>query len=307
MVRQRYWCFTYNNYDAEFFDFARDVLAVECNFLGFQPERGSENTRHIQGFLCFRNPRELAGISRLFDGRRPHLEPMRGSVEQSIAYCSKDDTRDAEAPFGYTQYGTQPRPGAGAGSGSRSDLSELCGSIKSGDSITRISEQYPAQYIQYHGGIKALYARAQAPRNFVTEVLWYYGPTGSGKTRCAFDAHPTAYFKPPTNKWWDGYENNECVIIDDYRCDFSTFADLLRLFDRYPLQVEYKGGFTQFNSKVIIITTPRSPQMTWANRTDEQMQQLLRRITEVKRFGPEEEPSNLAPCFVPTKSIAEGV
>ena len=63
-----------------------------------------------------------------------------------------------------------------------------------------------------------------------------------------------------------------------------TFSELLRLLDRYPMQVETKGGSVAFNSPLIIITAPQSPMDMWSGRTQEDLQQLLRRITEVRFF-----------------------
>lgn len=122
---------------------------------------------------------------------------------------------------------------------------------------------------------------------------WFYGSTGTGKTRSAYEISPLAYFKSPTNHWWDGYEGQETVIIDDYRVDFCKFSQLLRLFDRYPLSVEVKGGTVEFLAKDIYITTPKSPQDTWASRTEEDLAQLMRRIEDVRCF---DEP-RLAPIF----------
>ena len=53
---------------------------------------------------------------------------------------------------------------------------------------------------------------------------------------------------------------------------------MLRLFDRCPLQVEWKGGCTQFLSKYIIVTSCQSPIQLWDGQTDERIDQLLRRI-----------------------------
>lgn len=136
-----------------------------------------------------------------------------------------------------------------------------------------------------------LYSRK---RDFKTEVFWYHGSTGGGKSRRAAEENPGAYWKNPTTKWWDGYQQEDCVIIDDYRRDFCTFAELLRLFDRYPLTVESKGGSTQFYSRKIVITTPRDPRSTWVGRSDEDIGQLLRRIDSIVLIGdpvPDLEPS----------------
>ena len=47
--------------------------------------------------------------------------------------------------------------------------------------------------------------------------------------------------------------------------------------------VEIKGEMIPFNSPIIIITTPRSPENTFVN-IGEDINQLLRRISEQKNF-----------------------
>ena len=116
-------------------------------------------------------------------------------------------------------------------------------------------------------------------------MYWFYGPTGSGKSRCAEEMFPNAYWAMSTGKWWEGYDGQEVVIINDYRKDFCKFHELLNLLDRYPYRVECKGGSRQFTSKTIVITTPLSPEETWENRTSEDLGQLLRRIDNILFFG----------------------
>jgi hypothetical protein len=72
------------------------------------------------------------------------------------------------------------------------------------------------------------------------------------------------------------------VIIDDFRPSQFSFQELLRLLDRYPHQVEYKGGTRQFLAKTIIITTPLSIEETFS--INENINQLQRRISETKEF-----------------------
>ena len=55
--------------------------------------------------------------------------------------------------------------------------------------------------------------------------------------------------------------------------------------DRYPLPIQVKGGYRQFISKVIYLTTPKNPKDTWEGRTEEDIKQLERRITKVVHFS----------------------
>ena len=212
---------------------------------------------------------------------------MRGTIQQAVDYCSKAETRDASAPFGFTEKGTRPLCAGTAGG--RSDLAAVVEAIKAKVPLRDIAEQHTEQYIHYNRGIERAIGLFSQPRNFKTDVYWYYGSTGSGKSRAASDAAPSAYWKNPVNKWWDGYQGESDVIIDDYRPDFCTFTTLLRLFDRYPLQVEAKGSSIHFVAKRIFITCPKNPEDTWASRSDEDLAQLTRRITEVKHFAVLEE------------------
>ena len=44
--------------------------------------------------------------------------------------------------------------------------------------------------------------------------VWIYGKAGYGKSRLARRDYPDAYPKL-CNKWWDGYNNQKHVIMDD--------------------------------------------------------------------------------------------
>ena len=277
-IRARSVAFTLNNpsvgeeqYINALFEDCRDENHIR--FAGFGKEVGEEGTPHLQGFIYFSNGKSFATIHRLPGLTRAHFEVIKGSVQQNIDYCSKEGQ--------YKQFGEAPKQGR------RSDLDAVVDMVESGKRVSDVSLECPLQFIKFHKGIERLIAMRVPPRDFKTEVLWYWGPTGTGKSRTAFEKATSAssyYVKDPLNKWWDGYEQQEVVIIDDYRRDFSTFAHLLRLFDRYPMTVEMKGSTTNFSSRTLIVTSPKSPRDTWDTRSPEDIQQLLRRIDKVVHF-----------------------
>jgi len=80
------WCFTWNNYNTDGIEKLKNLLSKEMYIYG--KEIGEEGTPHLQGFVIFNKkirplsvcPKEL-GI---------HWEKTKGTVDENIAYCSKD-------------------------------------------------------------------------------------------------------------------------------------------------------------------------------------------------------------------------
>ncbi len=71
--------------------------------------------------------------------------------------------------------------------------------------------------------------------------------------------------------------------MDDFRPSQQPLAKMLRLLDRYPFRVPFKGGYRQFRSGLIIITCPKHPESCYLD-DGEDVAQLLRRINEIKEF-----------------------
>jgi len=271
--RPRNVCFTLNNPSPLELTNLHDILKT-YKYAVFQLEQGANGTKHIQGFAVANSPTTFTKWKQVI-GRRAHIEKTRGTPEENKTYCTKEDTR-LEGPW---EYGTLPQPG---------QRSDLAGIIRTARDVTipysSIIDSNPEAFLRYHKGILAIRSFSLPKRSWKTCIHWYYGPTGSGKSREANDLAPEAYWKPGGSKWWCGYNGNENVIIDDYRRDLCQFHELLRLFDRYPMQVETKGGSINFIAKNIYITTPYHPTITWQGRTEEDLAQLLRRIEHIKEF-----------------------
>jgi len=153
--------------------------------------------------------------------------------------------------------------------------------VRSGAKIKTVIEETPS----YQGLAFAMKAIPyfEIKRTWVTEINWYWGETGTGKSRAAFEEAGEDSYSPVSYKWWDGYDAHENVILDDIRADFCSYNQFLQLFDRYPMRVECKGGSRQFLARKIWITSPFDPE-AFFQMSGEAIVQITRRITTVKRF-----------------------
>lgn len=167
--------------------------------------------------------------------------------------------------------------------GARTDISEIREIAKSGGSMRDIIDI--ARNLQDIRIAEKILQYNEKKRDWIPTVYWFWGPTGTGKTRTARDMFPDAWWSGKDLKWWQGYDAHETVILDDFRGDFCTFHELLRILDRYPYTIECKGGSRQLLARNIIITCPKPPNMVYLN-CGEQLEQLLRRITEIRHFEP---------------------
>lgn len=304
-TRHRAWAFTLNNYTD---DDRRRLESIGeggiVKYLCYQPERSpTTQTPHLQGYIVFRNARTFGGARGII-GTTAHIEVARGSCEQNVEYCSKDESRDTTAGFGFVEFGDrESASGTGCGSGSRTDLAVIAKRLRDGASVQEIAQDHPASYIMYTRGVCSFAQLVVPKRSHKSIVYWYWGPTGTGKTRAASEESPDAYWKSSAHQWYDGYDGLSDIIIDDYRPSFSTFNELLRLLDRYPYQAQIKGGTVQVNAKRIFITAPKSPADMWASRTEEDLAQLTRRIENVKYFAPGGGENNAEPVLIEVGNV----
>lgn len=228
-------------------------------------------TPHLQGYVSFKNPISWNSLKSVIP--RARIAPAKGTAEHNQVYSSKEKVlfEDGEPPKqgkrtdlqNIKEYITQtPNP----------NMRDVCLNIATNYQSIRTAE------------VMLKYLEPKRDPAIAPQVLWYCGPTGTGKTRKAHEENPDAYVKDNSNKWWCGYDQHECVIIDDMRYNTFDYHKLLTLTDRYPNQVECKGGNRQMVAKKIIITSPFTPEEMFADRVHEDLGQFTRRITEIKIF-----------------------
>ena len=268
--------FTLNNYTAwEYEDLIKNTApTVQWMIIG--KEVSETGTPHLQG-ACIIGTQKAFSTVKTFPGlHRAHIEKMAGRPHDSLIYCSKQD----KSPF---QHGRLPEPGK------RNDIHNAVDAIKNGASIRELAEgDHAVPVVKFFKGLTVLRSLLDTAPRTPPLVLWLYGPTGTGKTRSAVEfaerlAGPGNYWiSSGSLRWFDGYDAHDVAIFDDFRAKHATFSFLLRLLDRYELRVEFKGGSVRWNPSVVIVTANAGPREMWSFRTEEQLDQLERRITEIR-------------------------
>lgn len=271
--RSNAWCFTLNNYTPDELAFLRALdHNNQVRFLVFGREMGEKtHTPHLQGYIYFHNQKYRSEVIKFMHSNRFRYAPAKGSADQNIAYCTKQDTE-------YVMFGDKPSQG------SRSDIKAIREAFERGDRVDRII--WDANSYQSARHAELLMRYRPMPPSQKRLIKWYWGPSGTGKTYTAEQESLGDYWiSLHSLRWWDGYTGQKYVIIDDMRGDFCTFHEFLRIIDRYPYRVEFKGGSTwlQPSTEVIIVTSCFPPEKMWV--TIEDKSQLLRRLDEVREFG----------------------
>ena len=112
---------------------------------------------------------------------------------------------------------------------------------------------------------------------------WHWGPTGLGKSRHCRTTWPDAYIKMP-NKWWDGYENEETVLIEDVQKEHHMLGYHFKIWaDHYPFKAEVKGTTITLRPARVIITSNYSPADIW---TDPAILEAIMRRFKVIEYKP---------------------
>ena len=111
--------------------------------------------------------------------------------------------------------------------------------------------------------------------------LWYYGTTGCGKTFAATTEYPDSYRKCANNKWWDGYQDETSVLIDDLDKSHHYMGFHLKIWaDRYSFIAETKGSSRYVRPEKIIVTSNWHPNEIWSE--PQTLEPILRRFKVVK-------------------------
>lgn len=244
--RSRNWVFTLNNPGDEESEDPQSWNGYR--YLVWQKERGEEGTPHLQGLVVWNNPQALSWCRN--QNSRAHWEIMRGTLDQSIKYCTKEDTRE-DGPW---TRGRKPQPGKSK------LLIDACEMLDNGASMREVALSYPATYCQYQSGLKSYRMETSQDRSGEPHIIILWGPSGCGKSQLVHATFPRAYRKPK-GKWWDGYHTQQTVVFDDFY-SWISYDEILRILDWYPLLVEVKQSYVRLVANTFVFTSNQDP-MDW--------------------------------------------
>jgi len=263
----RNFVFTINNWEEA--DIER-LKSLSPTYLVYGKEVGESGTHHLQGYAELARTVRFTTVTKILQGRA-HLEPRKGTPRQASDYCKKDKD--------FVEEGTISNPGK------RTDLESYRDFIKA-KRPTRddLYDNHIASYDKYRRLTQELIAHYHKPEpRPELDNWWFWGESGSGKTSTAQSENPGYYMKN-INKWWDSYDGEDCVIIEEWCPELEpTLAQhLKRWADHYPFQAEVKCGTINIRPKRIIVTSNFS--ISECFQRSQNCEPILRRFKERQFF-----------------------
>lgn len=280
MAKSSYWCFTLNNYTDEEEKYFGELIAnrTHVTYGVFGREVGDNGTMHLQGYIEFANRKTIAGLKKL--NRRVHWEKRKGTGLQAANYCKKENDFIESGEL------SNPQPGK------RTDIEAAAEILANGGTVKRVAEEHPVTFIKYFKGIERLHSVLNdKPRNWKTpkEVIVFYGLTGTGKTRKVYEETEEELgegmvWTYPGNNWFDGWERGMNALFDEMTGSEFKLGYLLRVLDRYPMQVGVKCSHKQWNPDKIYLTSNFHPREWYHMNDTRSIDALLRRITRLEEI-----------------------
>lgn len=335
--RYRNWCYTIILNDTEFHKAYEPIIEEEftpttiplikklqsevffdirtpITYHVWEIEHGSTTgTKHIQGYVEFDKKMIMNTVKKIFWCSWMHLEARRGTAQQAADYCKKEHIYEEHGTLSQQRHIDAGRFGhlgaqhgyLGAEAGREAERArwEAIRSDIMALPFDKWAEKYPDIAIKHPNSYKrikfdslAVQPKATLDGDLHDANIWIWGKAGCGKTSRVYTEFPGA-FRKPKNKWWDGYQFEEVVVLDDVVIkDGEWMNGFLRQWaDRYGFVAEIKGASAHIRPKRFIVTSNFSIDEVFATATDADREAIHRRFKE-EHMGPLELPD---PVFYP--------
>lgn len=261
--KAKHWCITVNNYgDADICQFEN---TQECaTYYVYGKEISDSGTRHLQCYIVFKTAKGLTALKKYWPTGHFEHKYEKSTPQQASDYCKKDGD--------FMEFGLLPEPKHAAGS--------RAGSGKGGEAtkhkweeIKKLAQQgdleaIPAQvYVGCYKNLKQIKMDNQPKSSNLKKPcgVWIHGKSGVGKSYYARNKYPDAYIKM-MNKWWDGYNGEEVVILEDIDPNYGqSMHYFLKIWaDAYAHPAEIKNfKLDNIRPKKFVVTSQYTPDEIW--------------------------------------------
>lgn len=249
------------------------------------------NTHHTHIYVCFSSPVRFSTLKNHFP--QAHLEKAYGSSNENKDYIFKDGKwvndkkKETNLADTHEEWGTLPEERQGA----RNDYAELYELIQEGKSNFAIIDEKPDFINQLE--------RIDRVRQIVQEeafkeifrnlnVSYFYGETGSGKTRSVMEkfGYSNVYRITNYKNPFDQYQGQDVIVFEEFQSSIPINQMLIYL-DGYPvaLPCRYADKIACYTKVYILSNIDIREQYTdIQHHNHETWKAFLRRINTIKVF-----------------------
>ena len=224
---------------------------------------------HCHIYAEFKSRKRLTQIKTLLGIEDAHIEKRHGTRQEAINYVKKEDCRlDGTVVNEWGQRENIKKC-------EKSSLEEAVKLLKE-TNIEVVAEELPTIFARHSRGLqdldRLLRRKCEKEKRFI-DVVILWGDAGTGKSVMAKE-----YAKKRRMLWWelspnsgsenalwmDGYNGEECLIINDFEGKMIKHRTMLDMLDFgvRSWQVKGKTGGVQGEWTTVIITSNYDPQ-TW--------------------------------------------
>lgn len=238
----RWWILTLNNPEVVPEELWQRSQMCHASFMAGQLEQGQSGTPHFQFVFHCKEKVRFSAVKKAFP--QAHIEDVK-CPDKAVAYCTKEDTRIGEI----FRFGDIP-----IRRNSKEDWDFIFNAAKN----NQFDLIPPKIQIQHYSNLKAI--AKDHVKGITTESvrgIWIQGKPGHGKTHFArCDLAKDLYYPKMANKWWDGYQGQSVVVLDDLDKKAECLSHHLKIWaDKWSFVAESKGSAVPPMYKMFIVTS----------------------------------------------------
>lgn len=224
-----------------------------CNYSIIAREKHKDGTIHLHAVIQSKKKKDVKN-ERYFDlmGHHPHIESPR-SIQDCVVYCKKESEYIEDGVIEDTMDQSSVQKKAARNK------------LLLETPLNKLVDDGELSLIQYESIRKAKFLYSidskKVSDTHVRKSYWIYGVSGIGKTRFIKDTFPSHHFIKSQNKWWDGYNNEFVVVLEDFDLGGQCLGHHMKLWaDDYRFQAEIKGGTIEPSYRLFFVTSQYLPE-----------------------------------------------